>query len=130
VFNDSYNLSASSGIAGILNLDPDRHVSCIVQSCQVTTSLVQNRSKEGMVRCVNLRLTAGMAPNRTTTAGVSEALKERVERSRSPWRITSRNGLSQFLMKKDVRGRMFFLGEACGSKKRWKKVKAVTSVML
>ena len=61
-----------------------------------------------MVRCVNPRLTVGMALNRTTTSGVSEALKERVGRSRPSWRITSRNGLSQFLMKKAHGEESFF----------------------
>jgi hypothetical protein len=37
----SYNLPASSGIARILRLDPDRHVSYIAQSVQVTTSRAQ-----------------------------------------------------------------------------------------
>ena len=41
VFNDSYNLPAYSGIARILHLDPDRHVSYIVQSGQVIFSLAQ-----------------------------------------------------------------------------------------
>jgi hypothetical protein len=40
VFDDSYNLPASSGIARILHLDADRHVSRIVQSGEVTTSLL------------------------------------------------------------------------------------------
>ena len=32
VFNESYNLPASAGMAGIVHLDPNRHVSYIVQS--------------------------------------------------------------------------------------------------
>src|SRR5258708_24775899 len=41
MFNESYNLPASSGIARILHLNPDRHVSYIVQSGQVTFSRAQ-----------------------------------------------------------------------------------------
>ena len=65
-----------------------------------------------MVRCVNLRLTVGMAPNRTTTSGVSEALKERVGRLRSlladhlvKWSFTIPD-------EKGVRGRNVFSGRS------------------
>jgi hypothetical protein len=34
VFNDSYNLPASSGIARILHLDPDRHVSILYEAAK------------------------------------------------------------------------------------------------
>ena len=45
MFKDSYNLPANSGVARILHLDPDRHVSRIVQSDKVTTSLCSSTNK-------------------------------------------------------------------------------------
>jgi hypothetical protein len=65
-----------------------------------------------------------------TTAGVSEALKERVAIA-----VPLTDHLVKWSLRipdeKDVRGEMLFLGDqACSSKECWKKIKAVTSVML
>jgi hypothetical protein len=45
MFNESYNLPASSGIARVLHLDPGRHVSIIVQSGQAIFLCTHNRFK-------------------------------------------------------------------------------------
>ncbi len=78
------------------HLDPGRHISCIVQSGQVFFSRAQpvQKSMNGAL-CRELRR--------------FRAVKERVGRLSSPRPITSRNGLSQFLLKR-ARGRMICLG--------------------
>src|SRR5260370_24427521 len=58
VFNDSYDLPASSGIARILHLNPDRHVSYIVQSGQVSASRTQTGQRLMMARIPGQRQTS------------------------------------------------------------------------
>ena len=62
---------------------------------------VRNWSKaHGRRAELNSRLTGGMAPNRTTTSSVSEALKERVGRLLPVAGSSLENGPSRFLLKK------------------------------
>ncbi len=71
VFNDSYNLPANSGIARILHLDPDRHVSTLYKAAK-QPRLVEN-GQGPVARRVKFGLRVGMALSRATTSGVSEA---------------------------------------------------------
>jgi hypothetical protein len=80
--------------------------------------------------CVKSPLDSGDGPQSHDNVKRFRTLNERVGRLPPPWRITSCNGLSQFLLKKGVRGRMFFWGTSLRRREHWKKVKAVTLVML
>ena len=84
-----------------------------------------------MVRCVNLRLTGGDGSQSHDNVErfrgsqrTSRAIAVRLADHLAKWSFTIPD-------EKGPRRRMLFLGDqACGSKERWKKVKAVTSVML
>ena len=96
---------------------------------------MQNRSEEGLVRCINLRLTVGMAPiarrrrRFTGSQETSRAIAVPLADHLLKWSFTipAEKGRAG----KDVFGRMFSLREVVlRQRNRWKKVKAVTSVML
>jgi len=80
----SYNLPASSGIARILRLDPDRHGSYIAQSVQVTTSRAQLVKGKWTACCVKSPLDGGDGPQSHDNVGRLRALEERLVRLPPP----------------------------------------------